>query len=104
MLAMLALAVIDDIPADEVLALADGSRHAPAPLSPDRKKPFAMPAPIFCRFIYMARRWLCVPNWLLADMDAALAKADADLTADGARADRFAGQFTENRPQHSSRL
>ena len=47
MLAMLALAVIDDIPADEVLALADGSRHAPAPLSPDKEKPFAMPAPIY---------------------------------------------------------
>ena len=87
MLAMLALAVIDDMPADEVLALADGSRHAPAPLSPDREKTFRHAcAHIFADSSMRRADRLCVPNWLLADMDAALAKADADLTALMARA------------------
>ena len=87
MLAMLAQVLVEEMAADDVLALADGSRHAPAPLSPDREKTFrhALTHAFGDSSMRRADR-LCVPSWLLPDIDAALKNADADLTAMMARA------------------
>ena len=79
MVAMLAAHVIDDEPLDDVLALADGSRHAPEPLSSADK----------ANLRYAAQAApderadkLSVPHWLLPDIEAQLGDAtDAALAA-----------------------
>ena len=84
LIAMLAAHRLDGLPLDEVLALADGSPHAAAPLSAADEKTLrhaaaAAPSSRAAR--------LAVPDWLLADADAQLgAAADAVLEAMLARA------------------
>lgn len=84
LVAMLAAHIVHEEPLDDVLALADGSRHAPPPL--DKADETSLRHAAAHQPSARADK-LAVPGWLLDDIDAQLGDAsEAVLQAMGARA------------------